>query len=127
MFAISSISANTPAIWHSTGYCSGSGASIRKRSSVSRLPNPCRAGFSASWKSELASAAMTRILHILDHSLPLHSGYTFRTRAILKAQQAAGLDVRSITGLKHIAPGENPECIDGLTFHRTSGAADGPP
>ena len=31
---------------------------------------------------------MTRILHVLDHSLPLHSGYTFRTRAILKAQEA---------------------------------------
>ena len=34
---------------------------------------------------------MTRILHVLDHSLPLHSGYTFRTRAILKAQAAMGL------------------------------------
>ena len=32
---------------------------------------------------------MLRVLHVLDHSLPLHSGYTFRTRAILKAQQAA--------------------------------------
>ena len=29
---------------------------------------------------------MTRILHVLDHSLPMHSGYTFRTRAILRAQ-----------------------------------------
>ena len=27
-----------------------------------------------------------RILHILDHGLPLQSGYTFRTRAILKSQ-----------------------------------------
>ena len=31
-----------------------------------------------------------RILHVLDHSLPVHSGYTFRTRAILKAQVARG-------------------------------------
>ena len=44
---------------------------------------------------------MTRVLHVLDHSLPLHSGYTFRTRAILKAQEAAGLDVRAITGQRH--------------------------
>ena len=29
---------------------------------------------------------MFRVLHVLDHSLPLHSGYTFRTRAIMKAQ-----------------------------------------
>jgi hypothetical protein len=25
-----------------------------------------------------------RILHILDHSIPLHSGYTFRSAAILR-------------------------------------------
>ncbi len=69
---------------------------------------------------------MTRVLHILDHSLPLHSGYTFRTRAILKAQQAAGLEVRGITGLRHAAEGPAVEQVDGLTFHRTSGHANGP-
>ena len=71
--------------------------------------------------------AMTRILHVLDHSLPLHSGYTFRTRAILKAQQAAGLEVRGITGLRQAGEGADPEEIDGLTFHRTPGLAEGPP
>lgn len=70
--------------------------------------------------------AMTRILHILDHSLPLHSGYTFRTRAILKAQQALGLDVRGITGLRHGEQGASPEVVDALTFHRTPGKAQGP-
>ena len=70
---------------------------------------------------------MTRILHVLDHSLPLHSGYTFRTRAILKAQQAMGLEVRGITGLRHTASGPSPEAADGLTFHRTSGEPGGPP
>src|SRR5512139_4042502 len=69
---------------------------------------------------------MTRILHVLDHSLPLHSGYTFRTRAILKAQQAMGLEVRGITGLRHTADGPDAELIDGLTFHRTRGTANGP-
>jgi PEP-CTERM/exosortase A-associated glycosyltransferase len=69
---------------------------------------------------------MTRVLHILDHSLPLHSGYTFRTRAIIKAQLAQGLDVRSITGLRHAAPGPAREEVDGLTFHRTPGRAAGP-
>lgn len=48
---------------------------------------------------------MTRVLHVLDHSLPLHSGYSFRTRAILSAQAALGLDVRGITGLRHSASG----------------------
>jgi hypothetical protein len=31
-----------------------------------------------------------RILHVLDHSLPLHSGYSFRTLAILREQRALG-------------------------------------
>ena len=30
-----------------------------------------------------------RILHILDHSIPLHSGYTFRTAALLREAAAA--------------------------------------
>lgn len=70
---------------------------------------------------------MTRVLHVLDHSLPLHSGYTFRTRAILKAQAAAGIEVRAITGVRHVAPGPNPEEADELLFHRTPGTASGLP
>jgi len=69
---------------------------------------------------------MTRILHALDHSLPLHSGYTFRTRAILKSQQAAGLEVRGITGLRHYGEGPDAEEVDGIVFHRTRGSATGP-
>lgn len=68
---------------------------------------------------------MTRILHILDHSLPLHSGYTFRTRAILRAQIAQGWEVRGLTGHRHSAPGPAVETVDGLTFHRTPGAMPG--
>ncbi|MEO0061760.1 MAG: GDP-mannose-dependent alpha-(1-6)-phosphatidylinositol monomannoside mannosyltransferase [Pseudomonadota bacterium] len=69
---------------------------------------------------------MTRVLHVLDHSLPLHSGYAFRTRAILKAQVAQGLDVAAITGLRHHADGPDIETSEGLIFHRTRGQADGP-
>ena len=67
-----------------------------------------------------------RILHILDHSLPLHSGYTFRTRAILKAQQARGWEVRGITGARHVAEGPAVETVDGLTFHRSRKPAAAP-
>ena len=70
---------------------------------------------------------MTRILHVLDHSLPLHSGYTFRTRAIMKAQEKLGLEVRGITGQRHFAQGPDIEEADGLTFHRTPGSPSGPP
>jgi len=67
-----------------------------------------------------------RILHILDHSLPLHSGYTFRTRAIMKAQVAKGWAVQGVTGLRHYAPGPEREVAEGLDFVRTPGARSGP-
>lgn len=69
---------------------------------------------------------MNRILHVLDHSLPLHSGYAFRTRAILKAQEADGLEIRGITSLRHMAAGPDQEIAEGLIFHRTRGTAGGP-
>ncbi|MEM6584421.1 MAG: TIGR04063 family PEP-CTERM/XrtA system glycosyltransferase [Pseudomonadota bacterium] len=74
---------------------------------------------------------MTRVLHVLDHSLPIHSGYTFRTRAILKAQEALGVEVRGITGLRHevelggVSKPGDIESVDGLTFHRTAGLPTG--
>ena len=40
---------------------------------------------------------MTRVLHILDHSLPLHSGYTFRTASILKQQGQRGWETFHLT------------------------------
>jgi PEP-CTERM/exosortase A-associated glycosyltransferase len=60
-----------------------------------------------------------RILHILDHSLPIHSGYSFRTRAILKAQIEKGWTVAGLTGPRYNAPAPDPETVDGLTFFRT--------
>ncbi len=62
---------------------------------------------------------MTRILHVLDHSLPAHSGYTFRTRALMKAQVAKGWEVAGVTGVRHPEPGPDGETVDGLTFYRT--------
>ncbi|MDE2560855.1 MAG: glycosyltransferase, exosortase A system-associated [Sphingomonadales bacterium] len=72
---------------------------------------------------------MTRVLHVLDHSLPLHSGYTFRTRAILAAQQALGIEVRGLTGQRHAVKdgGGDVEIHDGLCFHRTPGEPYGLP
>jgi PEP-CTERM/exosortase A-associated glycosyltransferase len=67
-----------------------------------------------------------RILHILDHSLPMHSGYTFRTRAIVKAQLARGWEVACLTGVRHSQAGPNPEEVDGIRFFRTPQPARGP-
>ncbi len=64
-----------------------------------------------------------RILHVLDHSIPLHSGYTFRTLSILKEQRKLGWDTFHLTTPKQ-GPGEQvSEEIDGLTFYRTPGGA----
>lgn len=61
-----------------------------------------------------------RILHILDHGLPLQSGYTFRTRAILKAQMARGFAVAAVTGPRHGEAAAERETVDGIDFHRTA-------
>ena len=34
-----------------------------------------------------------KILHVFDHTLPLHSGYTFRSAAILRNQRKMGFSV----------------------------------
>ncbi|MCB1700821.1 MAG: glycosyltransferase, exosortase A system-associated [Halioglobus sp.] len=60
-----------------------------------------------------------KILHILDHSIPLHSGYTFRTRNILREQAALGWDTCHVTGLKQGEVSAPEEDVDGLHFYRT--------
>jgi len=60
-----------------------------------------------------------RILHILDHSLPLHSGYTFRTAAILREQWRLGWETFHITGAKQGATSALEETTEDLHFFRT--------
>ncbi len=60
-----------------------------------------------------------RILHVLDHSIPLHSGYTFRTAALLREQRARGWQTFHLTSPKQGAVAVDEETIDGLHFHRT--------
>ncbi len=65
-----------------------------------------------------------RILHILDHSLPLQSGYTFRTLAILKQQRAMGWHTIHLTSAKQGTPQDEPAAslqqVDGWHFFRTA-------
>ena len=60
-----------------------------------------------------------KILHVLDHSLPLHSGYTFRTAAILRQQRARGWQTVHLTSPKQGPVTQDLETADGLEFHRT--------
>ncbi|KAB2970378.1 glycosyltransferase WbuB [Zoogloea sp.] len=68
-----------------------------------------------------------RILHVLDHSIPLHSGYTFRTAAILRGQRALGWETHHLTSPKQGVTQAPVEEVDGLRFHRSEVPPAGPP
>ncbi|ENO78172.1 TIGR04063 family PEP-CTERM/XrtA system glycosyltransferase [Thauera sp. 63] len=67
-----------------------------------------------------------RILHILDHSIPLHSGYTFRTAAILREQRALGWETFHLTSAKQGKTAADVEDVDGLRFYRCPVPEAGP-
>ena len=60
-----------------------------------------------------------RVLHVLDHSAPLHSGYTFRTLNILQEQRRLGWQTLHLTSPKQGATTALSEQVEGLVFHRT--------
>ncbi len=60
-----------------------------------------------------------KTLHILDHSIPLHSGYTFRTANLLKGQRALGWETHHLTSPKQGVCESTSDEADGLVFHRT--------
>jgi PEP-CTERM/exosortase A-associated glycosyltransferase len=64
-----------------------------------------------------------RILHILDHGLPIQSGYTFRTRAILTAQMRRGYDIAAVTGPRYHDGATGDAVVDGIHFYRTPACA----
>ncbi len=60
-----------------------------------------------------------RILHVFDHSLPLQSGYVFRSLGILSAQRGFGWETVQVVGPRHNTWTGAEETVDGWTFHRT--------
>ncbi|MFW8590369.1 TIGR04063 family PEP-CTERM/XrtA system glycosyltransferase [Glaciecola sp. 2405UD65-10] len=60
-----------------------------------------------------------KILHVLDHSIPLHSGYTFRTRSILNHQRELGWDTCHATSPKQGKTASDIDEVDGLVFYRS--------
>jgi PEP-CTERM/exosortase A-associated glycosyltransferase len=80
------------------------------------------AGTSPNWyrgRRRVAIRTIMKILHILDHSIPLHSGYAFRSQAILREQRALGWQTFQLTTPKHAVAGRSVEEIDGWLFYRT--------
>lgn len=68
-----------------------------------------------------------RILHVLDHSLPLQSGYVFRSLGILAAQCGFGWQTIQLTSPRYNSAEAPVELVDGWEFHRTAKPAGGLP
>ncbi len=66
-----------------------------------------------------------KVLHVFDHTIPLHSGYTFRSLALLKGQRALGWETHHLSSPKHSAglgdkaDGALEQTVDGWHFYRT--------
>lgn len=63
-----------------------------------------------------------KIIHVLDHSLPVHSGYAFRSQAIVAAQKRRGWDPLVLTSPKYYESWQGPrvaqEQIAGINYYR---------
>src|SRR5262245_27644282 len=59
-----------------------------------------------------------RVLHVLDHSLPYFSGYSFRSDYIIRTQKRLGLDPIVLTSPKHEDFTDHRETIDGVDYYR---------
>lgn len=97
-----------------------------ERKVIDHYPGAYKIPVDAALSLPVAQAPLMRILHILDHSLPMQSGYSFRTRAIMKAQLERGWAVAGVTGVRHLA-GSRDEMVDGLDFRRTARPGALPP
>lgn len=60
-----------------------------------------------------------KVLHVLDHSIPLQSGYTFRTLSILREQRKRGWETFHLTSPKQVGAQALEEDVDGWHFYRT--------
>jgi PEP-CTERM/exosortase A-associated glycosyltransferase len=62
-----------------------------------------------------------KVLHVLDHSLPVQSGYAFRSAAIIREQRRMGWETVQLTGPKQGASAAATETMDGIEYRRTAG------
>ena len=64
-----------------------------------------------------------KILHILDHSFPLYTGYSLRSQNILQAQRKMGWQPVALTSPEHVKSWkgywEQEETIGGFRYYRT--------
>ncbi len=68
-----------------------------------------------------SEAARGCVLHVLDHSWPVLSGYSIRSRGLITAQHALGQEVVAVTGPLHQLDDQNSSdiTVDGVSYLRT--------
>jgi len=89
-----------------------SSAKIRRKEFAAQIPPSDESlGIKKTW----------RILHVLDHSLPLLSGYSVRSHGLITAQKHIGLYPGVVTGPLHNLedPSAVDTAIDGISYWRT--------
>lgn len=59
------------------------------------------------------------ILHILDHSVPLVSGYSFRSRNLVRFQQQVGLRPVVLTSPRQGSERDGTDTLEGIRHYRT--------
>jgi len=62
-----------------------------------------------------------RVLHVLDHSWPVHTGYSIRSLHLLAAQYRLGLRPQALTGPLQIVddPNAKETVVENITYRRT--------
>ena len=67
----------------------------------------------------MSALDVRRVLHVLDHSLPIGSGYSYRSRSIVQFQTQLGFPPVVLTSPKHGSARDDREMIDGSPHYRT--------
>jgi len=70
----------------------------------------------------MSSRLPTRVLHVLDHSLPIGSGYSYRARSIVAFQKRLGLEPVVLTSPKQGTESDGRELVDNIPHYRTGRA-----
>ena len=65
-----------------------------------------------------------KVLHVLDHSVPLFSGYSFRSQSIIREQVALGLSPVVLTSPKHGSQRDEIDEIESVRYYRTKVPTD---
>ena len=74
----------------------------------------------------MSSTTPMGILHVLDHSLPVGSGYSYRSRSIVTFQKRLGLEPVVLTSPKQGSESDGEELVDRrlVELGRAAGQSD---